>query len=162
MEYVWNVFSVTYCLSVSQSQSVLMDLDLRMDSVSNPGVWQGLGAISQWFGTAGRNQFSQMRCWVLVWFFFCEGVVCLFFKSRMRGGPPRGQLAPLIKCYIWERIGDQKQETRLQELEKKPSRKQAVCKMWGVFFSPSHLAQSISEWRNRSNMCIFFLPIAAE
>jgi len=33
-----------------------MGLDLRTGS-----VWQGSGAISQWFGTAGRIPFSQMR-----------------------------------------------------------------------------------------------------
>lgn len=46
-----------------------MGSDLRTDSTSNPGVWQGLGAISQRFGIAGKNQFSQMIClgFVLFW-----------------------------------------------------------------------------------------------
>lgn len=76
-------------MSVSQCQGVLMGSDLRTDSMLISGVWQNLGAITQWFGTTEGSQFSQMRC--LGFALFCGSGVCwLFFKGRMWGGPPRG------------------------------------------------------------------------
>lgn len=104
VRYVWNGFSPTHCLLVSQCQSVLMSSDLRTFCVSNPSVWQGLGDVNQGFRTAVRYQFSLM--FEIEKFGVSFGVcVYLFFKNRMWGWSSREQLAPLIKCYTWERIG---------------------------------------------------------
>lgn len=74
-----------------------------------------------------------------------------------RGEPPRGQLAPLIKCCASERT-----ETCSRRLGFRSWRKicleRAVCKMGGVF-TASHLTQKVFRREETAAICAHFCQL---
>lgn len=132
-EYVWNVFYhlLPACVSVPKEVDGLRP---NNSHTSNPGVGQ---------------EPPQPRVWN-----------CLeepLLKSWLLNGgePPGRQLAPFLKCCAAERAGDLALgagENLFRKNHLHHGRRILCC------FTLS--TESVAEWRNWSNMCIFLLPAA--
>lgn len=137
IEYVWNVLYrlLPTCITVPKETDRLRS---NNSHTSNPGVWQGRSTPGTGLELLGGTTSKELlvECWM--------GESLLVDNRHL----------PLSA------VLQREQETWLQELERNLFRKSHLHDGRRILHCFTLSTESVWEWRNWSNMCIFLLPAA--